>query len=42
MPVSRLDTVYRKMLLTKFFTKGWGSPENLMRFVFLYKSIIIL
>ena len=26
---SRLDHVYRNLLLTKFFTKGWGDPENL-------------
>ncbi|CAH1965111.1 unnamed protein product [Acanthoscelides obtectus] len=31
MPVSRLDVIYRKILLTKLFTKGWGSPENLQR-----------
>lgn len=28
---SRLDHVYRSMLMTKFFTKGWGKPENLKR-----------
>lgn len=33
MPVSRLDVVYRKFLLTKFFTKGWGSPEKLIRYL---------
>lgn len=31
MPRSRLDAVYRSILLTKFFTKGWGSPQNLKR-----------
>ncbi|XP_015600599.1 protein ABHD18 isoform X2 [Cephus cinctus] len=31
MPPSRLDAVYRSILLTKFFTKGWGKPENLKR-----------
>ncbi|KAJ8950343.1 hypothetical protein NQ318_021203 [Aromia moschata] len=31
MPVSRLDVYYRKFLLTKYFVKGWGSPENLQR-----------
>ncbi|XP_053977842.1 protein ABHD18 isoform X2 [Hylaeus volcanicus] len=31
MPPSRLDAVYRSILLTKFFTKGWGSPQNLKR-----------
>ncbi|XP_071787588.1 protein ABHD18-like [Asterias amurensis] len=28
---SKLDVVYRKILLTKFFTKGWGSVEILKR-----------
>ncbi|CAL7945289.1 unnamed protein product [Xylocopa violacea] len=31
MPRSRLDAVYRSIILTKFFTKGWGSPQNLKR-----------
>ncbi|KAJ8979879.1 hypothetical protein NQ317_017502 [Molorchus minor] len=39
MPVSRLDIVYRKLLLTKFFVKGWGSPENLKR-LFDFRKII--
>ncbi|CAH1153757.1 unnamed protein product [Phaedon cochleariae] len=39
MPVSRLDVVYRKFLLTKFFTKGWGSPEHLQR-LFDFRQII--
>ena len=30
--MSRLDHLYRSLLLTKFFTKGWGKPENLKRF----------
>jgi hypothetical protein len=29
MKVSKLDTVYRSLLLTKFFTKGWGKPDHL-------------
>ncbi|XP_022099609.1 protein ABHD18-like [Acanthaster planci] len=28
---SKLDVVWRKLLLTKFFTKGWGSVDNLKR-----------
>ncbi|KAL3289753.1 hypothetical protein HHI36_023148 [Cryptolaemus montrouzieri] len=28
-PVSRLDVIYRRILLTKFFMKGWGAAENL-------------
>ncbi|CAG9760354.1 unnamed protein product [Ceutorhynchus assimilis] len=31
MPVSRLDIVYRKLILSQFFTKGWGVPEHLER-----------
>ncbi|XP_003703357.2 protein ABHD18 isoform X1 [Megachile rotundata] len=36
---SRLDAVYRSILLTKFFTKGWGSPENLKR-IFEFRKVI--
>ncbi|KAG5863000.1 hypothetical protein JTB14_000690 [Gonioctena quinquepunctata] len=39
MPVSRLDVIYRKILLAKFFTKGWGSPEHLQR-LFDFRKII--
>ena len=28
---SRLDHIYRRVLLTKFFTRGWGSPDHLVR-----------
>lgn len=31
MPVSKLDIFYRKILLTKFFSKGWGHPDNIKR-----------
>lgn len=31
MPPSKLDAVYRSLLLSKFFTKGWGSVKNLER-----------
>lgn len=34
MPPSRLDGLYRRMLITKFFEKGWGKPENLQRCVY--------
>ncbi|KAJ4452114.1 hypothetical protein ANN_03631, partial [Periplaneta americana] len=34
---SRLDHVYRSILMTKFFTKGWGKPENLKR-LFAFKE----
>ncbi|EAT43184.1 AAEL005342-PA, partial [Aedes aegypti] len=33
MPPSRLDGLYRSLLLTKFFCKGWGKPENLERYL---------
>ncbi|XP_012279844.1 protein ABHD18 isoform X2 [Orussus abietinus] len=39
MPPSRLDAVYRSILLTKFFTKGWGKPENLKR-IFEFRKIV--
>ncbi|XP_028898136.2 protein ABHD18 isoform X4 [Zeugodacus cucurbitae] len=31
MPPSKLDSIYRRMLITRFFEKGWGTPENLQR-----------
>uniref|UniRef100_A0A1B0EYP7 Protein ABHD18 n=1 Tax=Lutzomyia longipalpis TaxID=7200 RepID=A0A1B0EYP7_LUTLO len=39
MPPSRLDGLYRSLLLTKFFCKGWGKPENLQR-LFEVRKII--
>ena len=30
---SRLDHIYRSLLLTKFFTKGWGPPETLKKII---------
>lgn len=30
MNISRLDIAYRRLLLTKYFTKGWGEPKNLI------------
>ncbi|XP_015600602.1 protein ABHD18 isoform X5 [Cephus cinctus] len=39
MPPSRLDAVYRSILLTKFFTKGWGKPENLKR-IFEFRKVV--
>lgn len=30
---SRLDKIYRRMLITRFFEKGWGKPDNLQRLV---------
>ncbi|GFS17688.1 protein ABHD18 [Elysia marginata] len=39
MSVSRVDQLYRKLLLTKFFTKGWGKPDNLKR-LFAFRKIL--
>ncbi|XP_058794715.1 protein ABHD18 isoform X2 [Phymastichus coffea] len=39
MPPSRLDAVYRSILLTKFFTKGWGNPDNLRR-IFKFRKVV--
>ncbi|XP_063992662.1 protein ABHD18 isoform X2 [Diachasmimorpha longicaudata] len=39
MPPSRLDAVYRRILLTKFFTKGWGNPESLRR-IFEFRKVV--
>ena len=30
--MSKFDVLYRRILLTKFFTKGWGNPDNLRRY----------
>ncbi|KAJ2942777.1 hypothetical protein O0L34_g14965 [Tuta absoluta] len=39
MSTSKLDAVYRSILLTKFFTKGWGKPENLKR-LFEFRKVV--
>ncbi|XP_076262686.1 protein ABHD18 isoform X1 [Rhynchophorus ferrugineus] len=39
MSVSYLDVVYRKLLLTKFFTKGWGKPGDLQR-IFNFRKVM--
>ncbi|XP_030040194.1 protein ABHD18 [Manduca sexta] len=39
MSASKLDAVYRSILLTKFFTKGWGKPENLRR-LFEFRKVV--
>ncbi|KAK7864003.1 hypothetical protein R5R35_000109 [Gryllus longicercus] len=36
---SKLDHVYRRILMTKFFTKGWGKPDNLKR-LFAFRRIV--
>ena len=37
--VSRLDQIYRSILLSKFFVRGWGKPENLRR-LFAFRKIL--
>jgi len=37
--MSRLDHLYRSLLLTKFFTKGWGKPENLKRYDYYFQDL---
>ncbi|XP_055368553.1 protein ABHD18 isoform X2 [Betta splendens] len=39
MGVSRLDKFYRRLLLTKLFIGGWGTPEDLKR-IFEFRKII--
>ncbi|KAL0973942.1 hypothetical protein UPYG_G00213250 [Umbra pygmaea] len=39
MGVSRLDVVYRRLLLTKLFIQGWGKPDDLKR-IFEFRKII--
>lgn len=36
---SRTDRLYRSVLLSKFFTKGWGKPEHLKR-IFQFRRLI--
>ncbi|GBM90411.1 Protein ABHD18 [Araneus ventricosus] len=36
---SKLDAIYRSIMLAKFFTKGWGKPENLKR-LFAFRKVI--
>lgn len=39
MGVSRLDLLYRRLLLTKLFIQGWGKPDDLKR-IFEFRKII--
>ncbi|XP_073843144.1 protein ABHD18 [Musca autumnalis] len=36
---SKLDSIYRRMLITRFFERGWGKPDNLQR-LFQFRKII--
>ncbi|KAM5255163.1 protein ABHD18 isoform 2-T2 [Ctenodactylus gundi] len=39
MGVSKLDILYRRLLLTKLFIRGWGRPEDLKR-LFEFRKVI--
>uniref|UniRef100_A0A8C0IUW3 Uncharacterized protein n=1 Tax=Chelonoidis abingdonii TaxID=106734 RepID=A0A8C0IUW3_CHEAB len=39
MGVSKLDILYRRLLLTKLFIRGWGRPDDLKR-IFEFRKII--
>ncbi|XP_065363527.1 protein ABHD18 [Calliphora vicina] len=39
MAPSKLDSIYRRMLITRFFERGWGKPENLQKLFQLRKII---
>ena len=41
MTPSRWDHFYRFILMTRFFTKGWGKPESLKRYLQVYLFIEI-
>lgn len=38
---SRLDQIYRSVILTKFFTKGWGHPDTLKKILSLRKILSV-
>ncbi|CAC5422803.1 Protein ABHD18 [Mytilus coruscus] len=37
--MSRFDQLYRKLIVTKFFTRGWGQPENLKK-IFDFRKVL--
>nr|CAG4637122.1 EOG090X08BF [Ceriodaphnia reticulata] len=39
MGASKLDRVYRNLVLSKFFVRGWGNPENIKR-LFDFRKIV--
>jgi hypothetical protein len=43
--ISKFDAIYRNILLSKFFSKGWGHPENMKKyfiFIFIYLSFYLI
>uniref|UniRef100_A0A2K6FM11 Abhydrolase domain containing 18 n=1 Tax=Propithecus coquereli TaxID=379532 RepID=A0A2K6FM11_PROCO len=39
MGISKLDIIYRRLLFTKLFIRGWGRPEDLKR-LFEFRKVI--
>lgn len=39
MGLSKLDVLYRRLLITKFFIRGWGKPEDLKQ-IFEFRKLI--
>ncbi|XP_002735130.1 protein ABHD18-like [Saccoglossus kowalevskii] len=37
--MSKLDVLYRSLVLSKFFTRGWGKPESLKR-IFEFQKVV--
>uniref|UniRef100_F6VAA5 Uncharacterized protein n=1 Tax=Ciona intestinalis TaxID=7719 RepID=F6VAA5_CIOIN len=39
MSMSRVDLIYRRLILTKFYTRGWGKPEEMKKLLKMQKLI---
>lgn len=39
MSTSRIDLVYRRLIVTKFFSRGWGRPEDMQELMRLHKLL---
>lgn len=39
MSLSKLDLFYRRLILTKFYTRGWGTPEELKEILRVHRVI---
>ncbi len=37
----RFDRLYRRFLLTKYFTKGWGTPDDMRRILSFRRTMSI-
>lgn len=40
MSLSKLDLFYRKLILTKFYTRGWGRPDELRRLLEFHNTLV--